>query len=249
MPHIAYLHIPKTGGTYIAQSEKSSIPVIKPIHYLGHTYIVDKPGIPNPLYHPRDEKNENNVILFSELEKTTVFATVRNIFSWLVSYAWHAGGWNPKYRDPEHYDYDAANKGFDYLVKTISNRDNIWPNRKFIFCQLFCNNGILVANWICRTETLDNDLNEFSSTENVTYNARPKQRVGHKTDYRDYYTDSLIETIYQTWGRELSLFGYDFDGIAPSSDALYKVISDSEKDRVHYCWGEDKLKIGNAVIE
>jgi hypothetical protein len=247
-PRLAYLHIPKTGGTYIAQFESNRKPVLRPICYLSHAYVVNRYGVPNPLYYLYDRENEKFVILLSELKQYTVFATVRNIFSWLVSYAWHAGGFNPKYKNPDHYDFDAANKGFEYLVKTIANRDDIWPNRKFIFCQLFSNNGYLVADWINRTETLDEDLKELASKSNLPYNPSMKQRVGHKTDYREYYTESLIDLVYETWGRELRLFGYDFDGIKTSSNALYRWVSESEKENIHYLWDEDKLSIDNMVV-
>jgi hypothetical protein len=247
-PQLAYLHIPKTGGTYIAQSESNRIPVLMPICYLNHAYVVDRYGVANPLYYSYDQENEKLVILLSELKQYTVFATVRNIFSWLVSYAWHAGGFNPKYKNPDYYDFDAANKGFDYLVKTIANRDDIWPNRKFIFCQLFSNNGFLVADWINRTETLDDDLKALASINNIAYNPRTKQRIGHKTDYREYYTESLIDLVYATWGRELRLFGYDFDGIMTSSNVLYKGVSENEKENIQYFWNEDKLSINNMVV-
>ena len=248
-PKFAFLHIPKTGGTYIVRFESNRIPAIMPICYLNHAYAVDNYGVPNPLYYPQDKDNENFVILLSELRQYTVVTTVRNIFSWLVSYAWHAGGFNPKYRDPDHPDFEIANKGFDYLVRTIANRDDVWPNRKFIFCQLFSNNGLLVADWINRTESLDENLRELASIHNMPYAPAAKQRVGHKTDYREYYSESLIQLVYETWSRELQLFGYDFEGITSSSPALYTRISESEKENIHYSWSEDKLSINNVVVE
>jgi hypothetical protein len=245
---VAYIHIPKTGGTYLSQLESNREPVISSLRYLGHTYVVDKEGVPNPLYSSRDLKNSKKVILLRDIKRYTVVSTVRNIFDWLVSYAAHAGGWNPKYRDSDHYDFYAANKGFDYLVKTIADREDLWPNRKFIHCQLFCNNGQLVTDWINRTETLDDDLAELALTAKIVYNPRPKQRIGTHRGYREYYTDSLVELVYRTWGRELRLFGYDFKGPISVSNLLYRSIDKRMKKSVRYYWADDRLFVNGEEM-
>lgn len=130
---LAYLHISKTGGTYIAQLETDRIPVISPLIYLGHSTVVTDKRQPNYLYYPRDPQNSYNTILQTDIKDIFIFSTVRNIFSWLVSYAGHAGCWQNKYLNTEHYDYKNAKKGFNYLIQTIANREIPWPNRKFIF--------------------------------------------------------------------------------------------------------------------
>ncbi|MCP4142055.1 MAG: hypothetical protein GY755_17560 [Chloroflexi bacterium] len=238
---LAYLHIPKTGGTYIKQSESNNVPVIQPIAYLSHTYITTELGISNPIYTFHDKERERFVFLKNELKNYIIASTVRNIFSWLVSYYWHAGGEVSKYLNFEHYDYDIASKGFDYLVNTIANRNTIWPNKKFIFTQLFSSDGILAIDWINRTETLDQDLKEFATTHEVNFVKQKKQRVGHKTDYRTYYTDSLIDIVNNTWQRELSLFGYNFNGTIASSNVLHKAISRKQKEEIRYFWNEDQF--------
>jgi len=83
-----------------------------PILDLGHAYIVEQRGVKNPVFEPKNIVNERF------LKQYTVVSTVRNTYDWLVSYAGHAGGWNPKYKNPDHHDYEAATKGFDYLIKT-----------------------------------------------------------------------------------------------------------------------------------
>jgi len=165
-----------------------------------------------------------------------------------VSYAGHAGGWNAKYRDPEHYDYEAANKSFDFLVKTIANREDLWPNRKFIHCQLFCNNGQLITDWLNKVETLDDDLTVLAVAAGVSYKRRPRQRVGCRTDYRQYYTDSLVELVYKTWSRELKLFGYDFESTELSSGLLHRAIDKKTKGSIQYYWSDDKLFLNGELI-
>jgi len=245
----AYIHIPKTGGTYLAQLEGNRHSVLSSLLYLGHTYIVTQEGIPNPLYFPRDLENSNYSDLLRDIQPFIVVSTVRNPFSWLVSYASHAGGWNPKYRDQNHYDYEIANKGFDYLVRTIADREDIWPNRKFIFCQLFCNNGQLVVDWFNRTETLDDDLTELAAQFGKQFIRRDRQRVGVHDDYRNYYTDSLIELVHKTWSRELSLLGYQFDGPNEPSTGLYLSVKPEVKKSIRYLLDEDRLIVdGNEVV-
>ena len=190
---LAYIHIPKTGGSYLGQLESNLKSVLSSTYFLGHSYVIDKVGVPNPIYYPRDLKHsKKNVILLGAIERYLVVSTVRNIFDWLVSYAGHAGGWTPRYRNPEHYDFKAANKSFDFLVKTIANREDLWPSRKFIHCQLFCSNGQLVSDWINRMESLDDDLAALAAMAEVTHNPITKQRVGKRRDYRQNYTDSLV---------------------------------------------------------
>ena len=244
---LAYIHIPKTGGTYLAQLESDFKPVISSTYYLGHSYVVDTVGVPNPIYYPRDLKHSKRVILLRNIERYTVVSTVRNIFDWLVSYAGHAGGWNPQYRDPEHYDFEAANKSFDFLVKTLANREDLWPSRKFIHCQLFCNNGQLVTDWINRAETLDEDLATLAAVTELKHNPRSKQRLGNRRDYRKYYTDSLVDLVYETWGRELRLFGYDFERSRISSDKLYRAIDSTTKESIRYFWSDDELSVNGEL--
>lgn len=230
-----YIHIPKTGGTYIVQLESESKPVLFPMKSLGHIQVIHNPGEENSLYQYHDPRRAKaRVLLMDEIKNLFLFATVRNIFDWMVSYAWHAGGWNPKYRDTNHYDFINANKGFEYLLKTVANREYPWPNRRMIHCQLFSTRGILVVDWLTRTETLDQDLALLASKLGITYNAREKQRVSGKEDYRTYYTDSLIELVYETWKQEIRLLGFEFDGINLDKALLKREISLSQKEQLAY---------------
>jgi len=245
----AYIHIPKTGGTYLAQLEADKKFVITPIKYFGHFYVIDNSDDLNPLYMDYDMQNAKEAVIpRSIVEKYIVFSTVRNIFKWLVSYAAHAGGWNSRYVDRNHYDYDNANKGFEYLLNVIANREDTWPNRKFIHCQLFSSGGDLIVDWLNRNETLDEDLERMADKLKMNYQKKERQRVGGLTDFRRYYTDELIDIVYKIWGRELRLFGYSFDNCDLDKAILKQEISREQKSGIKYSWEKDKLIINGEEI-
>lgn len=244
----AYIHIPKTGGTYLAQVESSKVPVIEGVKYLGHTCIITDKKNKLKIYPPKVGFLENYITPYPTVQKYYLFSTVRNIYAWLVSYYYHAGGFNPKYHDPNHYDYQNARKGFEYLVKTISDRNGkIWPCRKFIHFQLFADNGSLVVDWINRTETLDQDLEMLAKKLSLSFHRRPKQRLGKHKDYRSYYTDELFDLVSNVWRREVQLFGFSTDGTDLDKAELKNIISSDVRNNIKYFWSEDQLIINGKV--
>jgi hypothetical protein len=243
-----YIHIPKTGGTYLAQLETDGESVVHPMKYFGHCLVVNNEADSSE-YGRMIGYLDKPAIKLHELKKLFVVSTVRNPYSWLVSYAGHAGGWNQKYKHSSHYDYENAQKGFDYLVRTIADRDSdIWPNRKFIHFAIFSNSGDLAADWLNRTESLDEDLMVLAKARGLTFNQRERQRVGGLQDYRSYYNNALIELVRSTWGREMSLYGYDFDGVASSTPILGREISRKTKQCVYYNWFSDTLTVNGNVV-
>jgi hypothetical protein len=131
-----FLHCPKTGGSYINQHESRAIPILSNVDDWGHATVHSVKGR-NPFYNYKDTRI-NPTYLEKEIGSRKVITVVRNHFDWLVSYYYHAGG-DPKnkYYNPNHYDSHAAAKGFEYLVRSICDRDDVWPNKNFIFRQTF----------------------------------------------------------------------------------------------------------------
>ena len=209
-PKFCFIHIPKTGGTYVSQHETLDRSVVFPLRNLGHATVVDADwqliwDIPAPF-------GEAHAISRACLNGSFVFSNVRNLFTFFVSYLHHAAGRIEQYRNPHHYDFIAANKGFDYLIKTIADREMIWPSRKLVHYQLFAQpSGVPVVSWVNCTASLDLHLHEMAHAFGLEYRHGKPQRVGPPGDYRSYYTDELTDLVYRTWKREIDLFGFAFE--------------------------------------
>jgi hypothetical protein len=205
-----FIHIPKTGGTFVTQAESYHQTVVFPMRDLNHATLVNQDwealrDIPPPFL-------ETNAVPLSAVDDHVVFSNARNIFAFFVSYFHHAAGHVEKYRNPHHYDFSIANRGFDYLIRTISDRDSIWPGRKLVHYQLFSQpSGRSVVDWINCTATLDRDLHAMAQHLGLDFRRGKPQRVGPRSDYRTHYTDALAEIVSRTWGREFELLGFEFD--------------------------------------
>ncbi len=239
----AFVHIPKTGGTYIRQFESDKNAVIKPMISIGHAYIKEDLNKQNPFRYGIIESVD-----YKEVKKYCIFTVVRNIYSWLVSYYNHSGGHTGVYVDKNHYDYKNSQKGFDYLLKTIINRNDIWPSRKFIFFQIFSNIGNVIVDRILKQESLDDSLKKMAKDEKLVYVKKEKQRIGFAVDYRTFYNSSLINLVEKTWKRELDLFGYDFDGFT-NQKAYFanEVITKEKKKNINYSIYSDILTFKNFI--
>ena len=239
-PEALLLHIAKTGGTYIAQYESRRGAVIQPFRSLGHGFVTD-PGGRTPDKFPPIGFESHRLTERQKIKRSHVIACVRNPYAWLVSYAGHAGGWNPRYHDPLHYDFKIANRIFDYLVKSIFNREDVWPSRRFLFMQLFSTGGRIVPCFIARNETLSQDLFDFTRRYKLSYHPGPHQRNGGHGDYRSYYTDELIELVQRHWSRELELFGYGFEGFSIRDPIMPRHIDRVTASQFYYDMRDDRV--------
>lgn len=260
---LGLLHIPKTGGTSIVQNPN--------IEELGHCSVVDDKGEKiNYIYLDHDYKSAKQTLLpLSHVKKYYLLSIVRNHFSWLVSYANWVGYFNNLNSD--HHDFIYAKRGFDYLIKTIMNRDTQWPSRHHIFLQLFTPSGILVPDHILHTESLDQELISLFSQHGGKYIPSPRMQqglrhgnFGHrsagrgklvksgtkiKTDKRkphEMYSTQLAEEVYSCWKGEMDMLGYTNDPtnlIASKKEGtLWGEVTQEDREKWKYVWRKNNEK-------
>jgi hypothetical protein len=87
---ICFIHVPKTGGTFVTQRENRDQTVVFPMQDLNHATLVNKNwevlrDVPAPF-------GEANALPLSAVDDLIVFSNARNIFSFFVSYFHHAAG-------------------------------------------------------------------------------------------------------------------------------------------------------------
>jgi len=246
-----FVHVPKTGGTHLARWHADEAPVLWPVRYFAHAYVVGDDGATAPAgmdFQPAFHK--------SLVKPYFVFSSVRNPFDWLVSYAGHAGGWTERYRNPDHPDYDIANKPFTEFIRILSERTDRWPGRKLIHAQMWTSDGEFLPRWINRIETLDDDAEAMAHELGCRFRRRERARVGERDrDYRAYYDDTTREIVERTWRRELKLFGYGFDGptgetlTGDDNSEMSRRLDPPFRDNLRYVWATDTLTLGGETID
>ncbi len=231
LPLIGFIHVPKTGGSYTTSSE-NFLPHINFSHAVIRKNLSDK-FCPVGLVAIKEIKINNCYI----------FSIIRNPLNFLVSYYHHVKGFEKHY-NKYHYDYQYVQNGFENLIRTILNRTDKWPSRKFLFPQLFDQDGNCIINWINRNEMLDTDLLEMCNKFGYKFVPGEKQRVSPKKNITDYYTAELIDLVSSVFSREMKLFGYNKFNLI---DPLIK-LRPFDKNKIQYNYIEDKLIYCNTEV-
>ena len=228
---IGFVHIPKNAGTYI-NSLKTQFPFLNFNHVLG-----------------RDDRSDKfcpvglTPIKINKLKNYFLFSSIRNPFSFFVSYYHHVIG-NPGHENLNHYDYKVAIQGFEPFLKSITNRNDKWPSRKFLFPQLFDQGQFPVIDYLIRNETIHADLESLFALYNCTYIKKEKQRAAVKNELSYYYSQELIDLVNDIYSRELFLFGYTFDSYALPELNL----KDFKLNNVRYCYESDTIFLNGKEL-
>jgi hypothetical protein len=214
-PDVAFIHIPKTAGTYITQYHGPiadlTCGVLSPLRYLSHSLIVDGDGLHDKAVRYQPDAR----VLDTTIAGMKVFAVVRNPFALWVSYYCMAR-------------VSLTLPPFSGWLRRVANshgRPNMVYTADFLFCQLFHSAGHLVVDYICRQETLEEDLRRLGDIWPVTYTPGLAQHA----PWRSYYTPELADLVNETWGRECRMFGYSREGLDESAAMLPRLITDDDR--------------------
>jgi hypothetical protein len=196
-----FIHIPKCGGLSLSkQGDYASI---------GHRLIEEGE---ESHYLPWFSMNFPSTMRVSP--STFVFTTVRNIFSWLVSFHRVQLGYVKTLS--WLVNKELAERGFDYFVRAIADRSDHWPcGSRSIFMQCYSYpSGTWRVNWINRLESLQEDSDACR-----LHLGMPRLPVPHVNrsniageDYRRSYTAPLVDLVQATWTSDIERFGFTFDG-------------------------------------
>ena len=236
-----FLHVPRTGGTYVARGGD----VLSPIFDLNHSVLVDDPNWVASDYPPSPGYNKymmKDVTLVTKPNRIC-FATVRNPFDWFVSYFY--------FRSREKESFEQKKKKFDYFMRMLMDNEVGWPSRKLLYFAFFRYSGNFIVDRLIHQENLDLELEEFANESvDLWYKESDKRLMksyDRNSDYRVYYSDDLAERVSKVWERDLVLFGYNFnDGKIPG--ILNKVVTSEQKSVLTYDWGKDKLIYEKDVL-
>jgi hypothetical protein len=196
IPKLGHIHIPKTGGNYV-RAIRSSLPHVDFSHVVVREDRSDK-------YCPFGL----TAISPRHVKGYTLFSNVRCPARFFVSYYHHVIGFG-EFTNDRHYDYGVAKQGFEPFLNAIMERDDPWPSRRFLFLQLFAEEGTCIVSWINRAETLDRDLASLCQKYRLGFRPGERQRVSPHGEYETYYNVALLSRLNRTYWRENRLFGYD----------------------------------------
>ncbi|MEM1183969.1 MAG: sulfotransferase family 2 domain-containing protein [Planctomycetota bacterium] len=245
-----FLHVPKTGGTYLSRVHNAGRPVLWPLRYLGHALIGSADGHHGPLM-TETPWVWSKFITKKDLRRNFVFSVCRNPFDLLVSYRAHASKYDPAVTGEGSHDFDASHGDFGDFVKRLADRECPWPNRRMLHFQMFADDGEFVVDWVFRNESLDDDAEALANHLGVEYSRLERLRTGRGNrpkDYREMYTDSLVDLVERTWGDDLALFGYDFESGPVEGQGLHGPIDDDRRRSIRYDRGRGLVRVGGEPI-
>lgn len=219
--YLYYLHIPKTGGTYVIRKginyKQDQIEFINLAHSFGISHQIPVPFknryIQSYLPIPR-------VIHQYSLKKLKsprlIISVVRNPFDLLLSYYCHHGSNKGGWDDVNKFH---SFKKFDDFVRGFCDNNFEWHHpalNNFLFSQMFDSNGYCAPDLIIRYEYLNEALDKLNKHLGVKlfliYDQKFNASVGKPKDYKKCYNKELRYLVEQKCRRELEIFGYDFNG-------------------------------------
>lgn len=206
-----FIHLPKTGGTYL-NSVTKSLPVVS----LSHSLFRDSKWT-NQIPAGLSYVNENRI---KKISNKICFTILRNPLEYLVSYWNHVSGstdtdYKKLYFNNNHYDLDITKNGFVDFVDKILSRNNYYPSNRFLYPQLFDSKGTLVIDYIFFNKNLDLQFENFFTERGYMYNKGEKKRKSPKIESNSYYNNELMKRVKGVFRREYFLFNSYYNNSHP----------------------------------
>jgi hypothetical protein len=168
------------------EHRRLSIPALAQLNH-GHLTLNDiRPHLPAP-----------------EFDAALKFAFVRNPFDRFISYC--------AFRTREHGAFLADPQAVmgHFLFRAPPERD-LWFAPQYIF--VTAPDGSMLADDIGRVEAMQSSYDRIADRIGIPTSPLDTVNATKRGDYRDYYTPPLVDAVKRRYERDLTLFGYDFDG-------------------------------------
>jgi len=182
-----FVHVPKAAGSSVSQSLWG--------YQVGHRSIAD--------YFKANPEAAKDYFKFS---------VVRNPWDRLVS-SYHylvAGGNNKADLEWARKYLQVFSTFEEFVINGLSDPEiarwiHFRPQYMFV-----CNaKRVVQVDYLARYESLSEDFKYIQSRLNKSVEL-PRSNTSARTDYRSYFTDTMIERVAEHYSRDIGIFGYTF---------------------------------------
>jgi chondroitin 4-sulfotransferase 11 len=194
---VAFVHIPKTGGTSIRSVFQSHGPSSGRYPQLGNHATAEE--------------------LRSALGRKTwarlrSIAVVRNPWDWSVSsYFWWIQRAERHHELVPIVESIRAMGSFDAFVKSPWFLRHVHNFEVGDLSTWVCRGGQILITDILRFESLGTDWADFVSRNHLPFQPLPHENKTQRLDYRSYYDPETAEIVARKFQTTIRLFGYRFD--------------------------------------
>lgn len=193
-----YLRLNKDIG--IAFSKKSKFIYMKPAKTAGTSilrYFLEKEFKDMKNYKTNSIEMDNwlKEISDSELENYFIFTVTRNPWDRFVSISSYL-----------KYDFDDFCNNFNTYTKDYKIRKHTLPISNYTH-----NKNIQFADFICRFETLQSDMNLVMDMIKIPRRKLPFTNISQHESYGSYYNSKNINLVRDLYFDDIKNFGYEFE--------------------------------------
>ncbi|MEC8562421.1 MAG: hypothetical protein VXY90_00860 [Pseudomonadota bacterium] len=99
----------------------------------------------------------------------------------------------------------------------------------------------MLTDWVNRSESLAEDLQAMCRRHGFRYH--PVSTANEDTGgapWQSYYDAALVDLVWDTWRREIAIFGFERDGGYRADAPFYRDVA-ALKARFRYDWRSDVL--------